>query len=112
MARKRKDTFFYDMIKNAMLKIVVSMSKEGMLPSVKMGNFPEFQVYPSRDLLLGDLSCDLACVLGGTIPNKQEMAAEIMKRLESAWAVSPFSEIQQSGPGFIHFRIPAGAVKR
>lgn len=111
MARKRKDTFFYDMARDAVLKILVGLSKEGLTPDIGPGNFPAFQVYPSR--VEGyDLSCDLAPMLAKTMQEKQEMAALIIKRLGNAWANSPFTEIAQTGPGFIHFKIPASATKR
>lgn len=112
MARKQKDTFFQDMAGAGLRKALISLSQAGELPQVTPDNFPQFQVYACRDESLGDLTCDLACKLGNTRQEKQEVAATLIGMLGDSWAVNPFSGICQSGPGFIHFRIPAGATKR
>jgi len=112
MARKQKDTFFHDMATRGMTQALISMSKAGALPQVKLGSFPEFKVYACKDASLGDLTCDLACVLGNTVQEKQDLAGQLIVQLEKQWVNSPFSAFVQGGPGFIHFRIPAGASKR
>lgn len=113
MPRKRKDTFFSDMARDAVNRTLVAMSKAGEV-EINFGDFPQFQVYPCKDPSLGDISCDLACVLTPRQPVevKRAMADRVIGHLKQAWANCPFSEITQSHQGVIHFRIPQQATKR
>lgn len=109
---KRKDTFWYDMARNGVLKCLVGMSQDGLTPQVKVGEFPTFHVYPSKRPDLGELACDLPCKLGQTMEEKQASAQELVNRLGKVWAVNPFAEVTPVEPGILYFKIPEAATHR
>lgn len=90
MARQKKDTFFQDLASTAFNKVLVGLSQDGKV-QVGPGNFPGFQVYEGKGD--ADLMCDLACCLTPKAPpaEKQQMAREVIARLEDGWANNPFT---------------------
>lgn len=108
MARKKKDTWFQELATQGANRALIKLSQAGKLPEVKPGNFPAFQVYACKDSSVGNLTCDVACVVGKTMAEKQTMAETIVQILNEMWANNPFKAIHTTGNGFIHFQLPEG----
>jgi len=106
MARKRKTSFFKDIANHALLQVLVSMSRDGLV-QLQYGEFPAFQLYPSKDASLGELQTDLPCMLGKTMAEKASMSTEVVDRLNKVWVNSPFGSIQSRG-GFVYFKLHKG----
>lgn len=105
--RKRKDTFFQDMARDGLLKVLRQMSQAGEVEDPQ--NAVLFQVYPSKDPVRGDLCCDLPCVMGG---DRLDNAKRCCELLGEVWAINPFQHITHTPQGFLYFKIPDTATKR